>query len=55
MMDIVFKMMDFVFKMMNFVLKSGKFAHPMSEQHKYDEWHQAGPERGVRTPELKTS
>ena len=27
-------------------IKSGKFAHPMAEQHKYDEWHQAGPERG---------
>ena len=27
-------------------IKSGKFAHPMSQQHLYDTWHKDGPERG---------
>lgn len=27
-------------------IKSGKFAHPMSQQHLYDTWHKVGPERG---------
>jgi hypothetical protein len=32
-------------------IKSGKFAHPMSEQHLYDVWHKAGPERGRQITE----
>jgi hypothetical protein len=32
-------------------IKSGKFAHPMSEQHLYDTWHKAGPERGRQITE----
>ena len=32
-------------------IKSGKVAHPMSEQHLYDTWHKAGPERGRQITE----